>query len=150
MANENYYELMQLVDTQKHRHQEWRLLIHENFEGLRTYVAKHLGVEFACYHDGEHRYVELFTQDKKPFHISNDDIITLIGNSLVVNALIVIAIEFDGGIEPCSCLLQARHNQGAVEFKVADKKKHWTTKPDEITAQIMEKIKLSLSYNPLK
>ena len=103
-------------------------------------MAKHLGVEFERYHDGEHRYVELFTQDKKPFHISNDDIIIVIGNSLVVNVLIVIAIEFDGGIEPCSCLLQARHNQGVVEFKVAEKKNHWTTKPDEITAQIMKKI----------
>ncbi len=150
MANANYYELMQLVETQKCQHQEWRLLMHKSLEGLRAYVAKHLGVESARYHDGEHRYVELFTPDKKPFHISNDDIITLIGNSLVVSVLMVIAIEFDGGIEPCSCLLQARHTQGAVEFKVAEKKNLWTTKQDEVTAQIMKKIKSSLSYHPLR
>lgn len=150
MANANYYELMQLVETQKCRHQEWRVLMHKRLEDLRAYVAKHLGVESARYHDGEHRYVELFTPDKKTFHISNDNTITLIGNSLVVSVLMVIAIEFDGGIEPCSCLLQARHNQGAVEFKVAEKKNHWTTKPDQITAQIMKKIKSSLSYNPLR
>ncbi len=150
MANANYYELMQLVETQKCRHQEWRILMHKRLEGLRVYMAKHLGVESVRYHDGEHRYVELFTPDRKPFHISNDNIITLIGNSLVVSVLMVIAIEFDGGIEPCSCLLQARHNQGVVEFKVPEKKNHWTTKPDEITAQIMKKIKSSLSYNPLR
>lgn len=150
MANQDYYELMQLVDTQKRRHQEWRFLMHTRLEGLRTYVAKHLGVDSACYHNGEHRYVELFTQDKKPFHISNDDIIMIIGNSLVVSVLMVIAIEFDGGIEPCSCLLKARHNKGEVEFKVAEKKNHWTTKPDEVTAQIMKKIKSSLSYHPLR
>ncbi|WP_140272465.1 hypothetical protein [Vibrio parahaemolyticus] len=124
--------------------------MHKNLEGLRAYVARYLGVESSRYHDGEHRYVELFTPDKKPFHISNDDIITFIDNLLVVNVLMVIAIEFDGGIEPCSCLLQARHKLRGVEFKVADNKNHWTTKPDEITVQIMKKIKSSLSYHPLR
>ncbi|HFK4418732.1 TPA: hypothetical protein ACGTRQ_003779 [Vibrio parahaemolyticus] len=150
MANTNYYELMQLVETQQYWRQEWRLLMHKKLERLRVYVARHLGVESARHLDGEYRYVELFTPDNKPFHISNDDIITLIGNSLVVSVLMVIAVEFDGGIAPCSCLLQARHNQGFVEFKVAERKNHWTTKQDEITAQIMKKIKLSLSYNPLR
>ncbi|HBC3474368.1 TPA: hypothetical protein KDY89_004500 [Vibrio parahaemolyticus] len=150
MANTNYYELMQLVEAQKYRHQEWRLLMHKKLEALRSYVAKHFGVESDRYHDGDHRYVELFTQDKKPFHISNDDTITFIGNSLVVSVLLVIAIEFDGGIEPCSCLLQARHSQGSVEFKVAERKNHWTTRKDEVTAQIVKNIKLSLSYNPLR
>ncbi|HHC7130482.1 TPA: hypothetical protein ACN37W_004315 [Vibrio parahaemolyticus] len=149
MANANYYELMQLVETQKLRHQEWRLLMHKKLEALRVYVAKHLGVESTRYHDGEHRYVEICTPDKEPFHISNDDIVTLIGNSLVVNVLMVIAIEFDGGIEPYSCRLQARHYQGSVEFKVAERKNNWTTKPEEVTAQIVKKIKWSLSYNPL-
>ncbi|WP_372379625.1 hypothetical protein ACBZ91_18520 [Vibrio natriegens] len=150
MANTNYYELMQLVEVQKCQHQNWRLLMHRKLEALRAHVAKHFGVESARYNDGEHRYIELFTPDKQPFHISNDDITTLIGNSLVVNVLMVIAIEFDGGIEPCSCLLQARHNQGSVEFKVAENKNHWTAKQNEVTAQIIKKIKLSLSYNPLK
>lgn len=150
MPNKDYYELMQQVKAQKYRHQKWRLLIHKSLEGLRVYVAKHLGVEAARYHNGEYRYVELFTPNKKTFHICNDDIITLIGSSLVVNVLMVIAIEFDGGIEPCSCLLQARYNQGAVEFKVVEKKNHWTAKLDDITVQIMKKIKSSLSYNPLR
>lgn len=150
MANRNYYELMQLVDTQRHWNQEWRLLMHKKLEGLRAYVATYLGVESTRYHDGEYRYVELFTLDKKLFHISNDDTVTLIGNSLVISVLMTIAIEFDGGIEPCSCMLQARHNQGSVEFKVAEKKNHWTKKPDEVTAQIIKKVKSSLSYNPLR
>ncbi|TOJ64786.1 hypothetical protein CGI34_18375 [Vibrio parahaemolyticus] len=150
MANIHYYELMQLVETQKYRHQEWRLLMCKKLEALRAYVAKYLGVESARYNDGEYRYVELFASEKKLFHINNNDIVSIVGNSLLINVIMVVAIEFDGGIEPCSCLLQARYYHGAVEFKVSENKNLWTTKEDEVTAQIIKKIKLSLSYNPLR
>ncbi|AYO18560.1 hypothetical protein D0812_29530 (plasmid) [Vibrio owensii] len=150
MANIHYYELMQLVETQRYRHQEWRLLMCKKLEALRAYVAKHLGVESARYNDGEYRYVELFASENKLFHINNDDIVSIVGNSLLINVIMVVAIEFDGGVEPCSCLLQARYYHGSVEFKVSENKNLWTTKEDEVTAQIIKKIKLSLSYNPLR
>ncbi|XEV12205.1 hypothetical protein ACBZ90_01275 (plasmid) [Vibrio alginolyticus] len=60
MANIHYYELMQLVETQKYRYQEWRLLMCKKLEALRAYVAKCLGVESARYNDGEDDYVSSF------------------------------------------------------------------------------------------
>lgn len=61
MANIHYYELMQLVETQKYRHQEWRLLMCKKLEALRAYVTKHLGVESARYNDDEEDYVSSIT-----------------------------------------------------------------------------------------
>ncbi|WP_237668031.1 hypothetical protein, partial [Vibrio sp. V43_P6S15P86] len=126
------------------------LLIHRRLEELRTYVARFLDVDSYCYHDAKYRYVELFSPNHKPLHISNYDIIARVDNSLVVNFIMVIAVEFDGGIEPYSCLLQARYNKGSVEFNVSERESHWTLELDKVTVQIFKKIKQSLSFNPLR
>lgn len=142
-----YYELMSLLDAQRVQHGKWRMLINYKLEQLRKQFSAYLGFSEDYSLDGEQRYVELFTETGELFHITNNSTVKRVGNILVVTAVVVVAVDFDGGSLPCKCTIQARYQNGVVEFKVA-RGNRWVANTNVTCRSILDELKYSIEYAP--